>query len=216
MISQADEFVLYDHVQYTKNDWRNRNKIKTQSGISWLTIPAVRGSLDQTIRATKVDAKQSHWPFKHLKSLQQNYSKAKNFTLMKEWLDDLYLNRFSKLQFINDINTISLQEICNFLEIDTKITQDDSLNISGDKNEKLINICKQLNADIYISGPAAKIYIDENLFLKEGITIEWMDYSRPYIEYQQLHGDFNPQVSILDLILNEGENAKNLYSKKEK
>ncbi len=206
IINMADEFILYDTVQFTKNDWRNRNKIKTHQGVNWITIP-VKHSITQNINEIKV--LNNKWRRKHWQTLKLNYSKAKYFNEYKHIFENLYLN--SDETFLSKINYNFIDEINKILGIKTKITWSSEYELFGKQNETLINICKQAKATEYISGPAAKKYLNNNLFEKEIIKITWMNYSN-YPTYNQLFPPFEHAVSILDLIFNEGENA-NKYLK---
>ena len=203
LISSVDEFIIYDEMQYTKNDWRNRNKIKCSNGTTWLTIPVKTENLFQKINETLIADK--NWHKKHKNSLQTNYAKALKFKENKDFIFDLY-DQVSNLQLLSDINYIFLKEICNFLKINTEISFSSKYNIGEGKTERLINICKQAEANLYISGPSAKNYIQENLFLENNIEIKWFEYSN-YKEYEQLYPPFEHGVSILDLIFNMGEDA---------
>jgi len=202
MIASVDVFVIYDEVQFTKNDWRNRNLIKTKNGLQWLTIAVKHEKLSQAICETEVF--KQNWVKKHIGTLQANYAKAPFFGEYKSRIFDLYENVSTNL---SEINVDFIKEICGILDIDTKIIDSRSLNLSGNKQEKLIQACKQLDAAIYLSGPAAKSYIDESNFADHNIKVEWMDYSN-YKDYNQLYPPFEHGVSILDLIFNEGPNAK--------
>jgi hypothetical protein len=202
MIASVDVFVVYDEVQYTKNDWRNRNLIKTKNELQWLTIPVKQESLSQTICETEVF--NTNWKKKHIGSLQSNYGKALFFKEFKERIFKIYELSSTSL---SEINLRFIKEICAILEIDTRIIDSRSLNLSGDKQQRLVQACQKLNADTYLSGPAAKSYIDEDFFASNQIKLEWMDYSG-YKTYNQLHPPFKHEVSIIDLIFNEGANAK--------
>ena len=203
LISSVDEFILYDEMQYTKNDWRNRNRIKSINGTNWLTIPVKIDNLFQKINETIIADK--NWHKKHKNSLQTNYANALNFKENKDFIFNLY-EQVSHLQLLSEINYFFLKEICNFLKIDTEISFSSKYEIGEGKTERLINICKQANANTYISGPSAKSYVEENLFLENKINLEWFDYSG-YKEYEQLYPPFEHSVSILDLIFNTGEDA---------
>ncbi|HTA62679.1 MAG TPA: WbqC family protein [Bacteroidia bacterium] len=203
LIAKSDVFVIYDEVQYTKNDWRNRNLISTQNGLQWLTIPVRQENLSQKIFESKISV--NNWQKKHISSLQGSYSRAKYFDEFKERVFSLYENQSN---FISEINISFIKAICEMLEIKTQIIDSRELNLEGDRNMKLVNACKKLNADIYISGPAAKNYLQTDLFNKESIDVEWMDYSG-YLEYEQLHKPFQHGVTILDLIFNVGPEANN-------
>jgi len=202
LINMVDEFILYDEVQYTKNDWRNRNKIQTKQGVQWLTIPVRQKELSQLIKDTKITDKK--WAKKHWTTIKQNYSKAKYFKEYKDTFEDLYLN--NEEEYLSQINYKFIVAICNILGITTKIRWSSEFDLEDGQTEKLLGICKNCNADVYISGPAANDYFDEELAKKENIRVEWMDYSG-YPKYTQLHQPFEHGVTILDLIFNEGSNA---------
>jgi hypothetical protein len=202
IINSVDEFIIYDEVQYTKNDWRNRNVIKTANGPAWLTIPVRQERTGQLIKDTKIaDAR---WGKKHWSTISQNYSKAKYFKAYKEIFEEIYLNPKSDL--ISDVNLSFIKAVNNILKIDTLIKSSADFDVVGGQTERLLNICKACDAGVYLSGPAAKEYFDEKLAHDYGIELEWMDYSN-YVAYPQLHGEFEHGVSILDLIFNMGENS---------
>lgn len=203
LINMVDEFILYDNVQYTKNDWRNRNKIKAPNGLSWLTIPVKQETLSQKIIETKISDKM--WNKKHWKTLLQNYSKSKYFNHYKDIFEELYLG-CDEEEYLSQINYKFLITINGILGINTKIRWSDEFDLSEGQTEKLIQICKSCGANEYLSGPAAKNYFNEELAKQEKIRVEWMDYSG-YPEYTQFHPPFEHGVSILDLIFNEGPNA---------
>jgi len=204
LIASVDEFIIYDEMQYTKNDWRNRNKIKTSKGAEWITIPARIESLSQSINQTQVFS--SNWATKHSKTIQTNYAKAKCFNAHKDFVFELY-NQASKTNYLSEINFIFIKKFCEFLNIKTKISFSTDYNLIEGKTERLVDLCKQTQATHYISGPAAKNYLEESLFSQENINLEWMDYSG-YKEYNQLFLPFEHGVSILDLIFNEGKESR--------
>lgn len=215
LIGLADYFVIYDSVQYTKRDWRNRNTIKTINGLLWLSIPCKSKSFTQKINETEINIDDKFWAKKHLSSIYHNYSKANHFSSVYPWIENIYLHKILDLTLLSDINKILITEICNFLEIKTKIITDTSLELIEGKSEKLLHICKQLNASTYLSGPAAKDYLDVEVFKATNMNVKWMDYSN-YPQYQQLHGEFIPNISILDLLFNEGSNAKSFLKSNNK
>lgn len=200
IINMVDEFVIYDSVQYTKNDWRNRNLIKTAQGTKWLTVPVFnKNHYHQNIRETKiVDQK---WALKHWKSIYHAYSKAEHFADYTDSIERLYRN--SNHQYLSDLNYDFIALINSFLGINTKLSWSHDFKESPDANEQLISICLEAGASKYISGPAAKGYLDEELFLESGIKVKWMDYN-DYPEYKQLYPPFEHKVSILDLLFNCG------------
>jgi len=206
LIAAADVFVIYDEVQYTKNDWRNRNLIKTPNGLQWITIPVRIMSLHQLIYESKISS--SNWQKKHISTITHNYARAKYFKHFKEQIFSFYENQSN---IISDVNVSLIKSIFKMLGITTTILDSRDLDLRGDKNQKLVDACKKLSASTYISGPAAKSYLDTDLFFNENIAIKWMDYSE-YPKYKQLYEPFEHGVTILDLLFNTGEDAK-LYMK---
>ncbi|GAA0731587.1 WbqC family protein [Aquimarina litoralis] len=203
MINMVDVFVIYDEVQYTKNDWRNRNLLKTKNGLEWITISVKQNSLQQTIDETKVFL--SKWNKKHWNTLQAVYGKSPFFKKYKERFAELYLS--IDTPFLSEINHRFIVEICDILGVQTSIVNSRTLSLRGDANGRLIDACEKLEANTYISGPAAKAYINQSLFEQRSIKIEWMDYTG-YKQYNQMWEPFEHSVSILDLIFNEGDQAK--------
>lgn len=203
IINMADTFVFYDEMQYTKNDWRNRNKIKTKNGVEWLTIPVRVKSLSDKI--SDIETIHPKWRKKHWNTLKTNYGKAPYFKKYSEIFEALYLD--SKSNNLSEINQIFIREICDILKIDTEFINSNHFELCTDRNERLIYICEKLSATNYISGPSAKDYMNLQLFENANISIEFINYES-YKEYNQIHGDFEHYVTILDLIFNEGEKAK--------
>jgi hypothetical protein len=203
MIAAVDEFILYDDMQYTRRDWRNRNKIKTPNGVQWLTIPVkVKGKYYQKIKDTEIDG--SDWPSVHWKSIIQNYAKTPCFDEIAEWVEPLYLKK--SYRYISQLNFQFIKSICNYLGIKTNISYSSDYNLIDGKTERLADLCKQAGGIEYISGSAAKGYLEEEIFIKQGIKVTWFEYSG-YTEYPQLYGDFVHEVTILDLLFNCGRNA---------
>jgi len=203
LINMVDEFILYDDMQYTRRDWRNRNKIQTKQGLKWLSIPVdVKGKYFQKINETKVSDKD--WAKKHWQQLKQNYLKSKYFKEYQNIFEELYLN--CNEEYLSKINYKFIITINKILGIKTKIRYSSEFDLIDGQTEKLLGICKDCDASIYLSGPAAKDYFDDELAKKENIQVEWMDYSG-YKDYKQLYLPFEHGVSILDLIFNEGPNS---------
>ena len=205
IINMVDEFFILDDVQYTKRDFRNRNLIKTPKGLRWITIPVkVKNRYFQKINETIIA--DNSWAESHWSQLRQNYFKSKYFNEYKTIFEDLYLNINSKS--LSKINFKFLKTINEILGIRTKVSYPNKTSKnSKDKNLRLIEICKKSNANIYLSGPSAKNYLNLNEFKNFGVKVEWMSYEN-YIEYDQLFPPFNHFVSILDLIFNHGLNSK--------
>jgi hypothetical protein len=203
-IAGTNVFVVYDDMQYTKRDWRNRNLVKTPMGLKWLTVPVeVSGKYFQKIKDTKIADKS--WPKTHWAFLKQNYKTASAYKEVSDWIENLYLN--CNFEYLTDVNMHFISEINTFLDISTEIRHSSEFDLADEKTERLVKICKVLNATDYFSGPAAKAYMDESSFYKEGVNIHYWDYSN-YPEYRQLYPPFEHGVSILDLIFSEGHNAK--------
>lgn len=204
MIAAVDEFILYDCMQYTRRDWRNRNQIKTPQGNHWLTVPVLtKGRYYQTIKETIVDG--DEWAMIHWRSLVQNYRRSEYFNEIATWLEPLYTHPSSCL---SQLNNNFIKAICDYLGIKTIISTSANYNLIEGKTERLADLCLQTGASEYISAPSAKNYINEDVFKKNNIKLTWFDYSG-YPEYPQLWGDFVHEVSILDLLFNCGKNTYN-------
>lgn len=202
-INSVDEFVLYDDMQYTRRDWRNRNKIKTREGSQWITIPVdVKGKYFQKINETTIN--DPAWAENHWRTIVHNYGKAPYFNQYKEVFEKIYLGNQETL--LSKVNYNFITAVCGVLDIKTKFMWSSEFELLEGKTERLLDICRKRNATKYISAPAAKAYMDVALFENEGIAVEFMDYSG-YPEYNQLFGEFDHAVSIIDLIFNEGPNA---------
>lgn len=203
IISSVDEFIIYDDMQYTRRDWRNRNLIKTPQGVSWLTVPVlVKGKYFQKIRDTLIDG--NNWAAVHWKSIEQNYRRARYFKEIEDWLKPLYFDQnYIKL---SDLNRKFIEAICRYLNINTMINNSWDYDIKNGKTERLVDLCIQAKAKEYISGPSAKNYINEQFFYEAGIKLTWFDYNG-YPEYPQLWGVFAHNVTILDVLFNCGKQS---------
>lgn len=201
-INLVDEVVLYDDVQFTRRDWRNRNMIKTSSGVNWLSIPVeVKGKFFQKIRDTRIN--EQKWNEKHWKTLNVNYSKAPYFKELRDFVENLYVK--ATMPYLSEVNYWFLTEISKWLGSRATFQFSDQFDLQEENStQRLINICKHAGASHYFSGPAAKAYLEEDRFLKEKIHISYMDYS-DYAEYPQLHPPFTHFVTILDLLFNTGK-----------
>jgi hypothetical protein len=209
LINRVDEFVLYDDVRYSRGSWRNRNRIKTPNGPAWLTIPVkVKGRYHQRIRDTVVHDRK--WSDRHWKAICQSYSKARYFEATRHVFQSLY-EECGVETHLSRINFRFLRAITDILGIRTTITWSMDYKLVGGRSERLVHLCRQAGASEYVTGPAAKTYLDEALFSGEGIRVHWMDYAG-YPEYAQLFcPPFIHDVSIIDLILNEGPQEARSY-----
>ncbi|MCS7213967.1 MAG: WbqC family protein [Candidatus Calescibacterium sp.] len=199
----ADVFVFLDDVQFKKNEWQNRNRVKGTNGqIIWLTIPVLH-NFGQKIN--EVVIKNSiPWQKQHRNTLKTYYSKAQHFHMIEKF-NKLWSEQYEKLV---DANIDSVKILAEIFEVKSKFILSSSLRIEKTKTERLVAICKELGGKIYISGVGAREYLDESAFAREGIEIVWQKFEHPV--YPQLHGEFIPNLSAIDLVLNVGEKAKDM------
>lgn len=202
LIASVDVFAFYDDVQFTINDWRNRNQIKTPHGPQWLSIP-VGQRIDRTIREVKLPA--NAWQRKHWRALEMSYGRAPYFRETAAWLAPLYLDHdFDNLA---ELNRTFTRRICAELAITTRLVGSESYDIHGGRSGRVLDLCLQLGATRYLSGPSAKAYLDVGLFNHAGVEVEWMDYSG-YPPYAQMWGPFVHAVSVVDLLFHCGPDAR--------
>ncbi len=201
LINDVDEFVLYDDMQYTKRDWRNRNKILTPRGLKWLTIPTEsKGKYLQKIKDTLIS--DPKWHHRHLRELHDNYRHARYYDLLLPKISRLY-EKASQQTHLSQINYIFLTGICSLLGIDTHISFSMEYPLAEGKTERLVDLCRHCQATHYISGPSAREYIDTEIFSASNIQLEWKSYAN-YPKYNQLGTGFEHGVTILDLLFNMG------------
>ena len=203
LMRSVDEFILYDEVQYTRRDWRNRNRFKTPAGVRWLTIPVmVKGRYLQRIDETLVS--DPSWGERHWSSLLNWYGSAPYFDRYRDMLEAAFCAGGE--EHLSNINRRFLELLAGLLEIRTPVRSSSEYRSVGAKTERLVSICEQAGATGYLSGPAAKAYLDEDMFAEAGISVHWMQYG-PYPEYPQLYPPFEHHVSILDLLFSVGPQA---------
>ena len=203
LIGKVDRFVLYDTVQYTARDWRNRNRIKTKDGVKWLTVPVVHRSQTQRICETKVA--HHEWTRTHWQTIARNYARAAHFKTYGPRIEELYHE--AKQAYLSDVNHHFITALCKMLDIHTPVTQLKGAPPKQERNKALIDLCKLHKADTYLSGPSAKAYLNEAMFKKNGIRVRWMEYDE-YKVYPQLFPPFEHTVSLIDLLLNTGIDAR--------
>ena len=203
MINSVDEFILFDDMQFTRRDWRNRNDIKTPNGLLRLSVPVkTKGKYLQKIKDTQISG--NTWAKEHWRSIVLNYKKAEYFDEVSEWLEPFYLeNEFSN---ISELNHSLLNAICRYMNIKTTITRSSDYEVVEGKTERLAHICLQANATEYVSGKAAQIYMDPTIFANLGLQLTWFEYPT-YPEYPQLWGSFVHNVSVIDLLFNCGKQS---------
>jgi len=206
-IDSADVFVLLDCVQFEKNGWQNRNRIKTSQGESWLTVPVLH-DFGQLINETLIDNKMK-WRQKHIKSIITNYSRAPFFKQYINIFENIYLKEWEDL---STLNTEMLFMFSETIGVKTKIRLSSDLkDLPIDPNQRLVEIVKHYNGDCYLAGKGSLSYIDTDLFEKNGIKVIFQEYS-PEI-YPQLYGEFIPGLSLVDMIFNVGNESYNIIKK---
>jgi hypothetical protein len=206
-MSRSDYFVYYDDVQFDKHGWRNRNRIKTANGIAWVTVPVRHTGLHgQSILDTEIDSSKK-WSRKLVASIAQSYARSPHCARYMEELTDALCSDTPRLLLDLDLRTTELMR--KWLDIRTPLLRSSELGIGGGQTERLVAICKHLKADTYLSGNAAQDYLQQDLFAAEGISVVWQNYSHPI--YPQLHGEFVPYLSAIDLILNLGPDSPSAF-----
>lgn len=203
-IATVDVFVFLDDVQYTTRDWRNRNKIKTPKGVEWLSVPVLHKERSQLIVDTQIDYS-TQWRKKHIGSWSANYRAAPYFNALTEILNDLVGCEGTT---ISQLNIELTRRICAYLNIYTPMLISSELKLRGSRTDRLIDLLRKLNANVYLSGPSADEYLDKEAFRRNGIQLEYKSYD--YAPYPQLWGGFVGEVTVLDLIANCGREAKSL------
>jgi hypothetical protein len=202
IIHDVDLFVFYDDVQYTKNDWRNRNRIKTPNGPTWLTVPAGT-ELDRLVCDVRLT--DTHWAQKHWKSLQQFYSAAPHFKRYEAFFRDVYLGR--RWETLSELNHYLIETIArDFLGVATRFADSREFPTQGRKLDRLLELIEKLGAQVYVTGPAARSYIDPERFARLGVQLVYKSYDG-YPEYPQRYPPFEHAVSIVDLLFNVGPDA---------
>lgn len=201
-LREVDLFILHDDLQYTKGDWRNRNRIKTRRGSEWITVPVKYSHVSQTIEETKIDYS-APWAKKMLNRIRESYRRAPYFD---KYFPELGERLHEPAASISDLNLRLIQWVCRHLEIDTPIRFSREFHPQGAKTERLVGILKQVNATTYLSGPAAQTYLVPALLEREGIKLEYKKYGYP--EYPQLYEPFDPHVSVIDLLFMMGEGSR--------
>ncbi len=201
IIHDVDEFIFHDDLRYTKQDWRNRNRIKTRSGPAWLTIPVGER---QDRRICDVELPATDWAREHWRRIEVSYASAPHFETYRPCLEEIYLRR--TWQRLADFNQHMIRTIAEWLGITTRFRDSRELDLHGVKQDRVLEILGQVGADVYVSGPAARDYLDPQRFADAGIELRWKDYSG-YPEYPQLYPPFLHEVTVLDLLFHTGPEA---------
>jgi len=194
--------VYYDDVQYDKHGWRNRNRVKTVTGVQWLTVPVRHGGLGrQRILDVEIDSR-APWQRKHAATLWQAYAAAPFAAAHLPELEALLERPWLRLV---DLDLAVVDLLAQWLGLRPRIERSSELAIPGERSERLVNICRHFGANVYLSGDAAQDYLDVALFERSGIDVQWQRFAHPV--YPQLHGPFVPYLSAIDLVLNCGAAA---------
>lgn len=205
-MARADVFVVYDDVQYDKHSWRNRNRIKTAHGVQWLTVPVATHGKNKPLNS-EVQIAGQDWRRKHLATIRQQYAKSPFFERYIGVFEDLYGREWTNLLELNHAAMLSLADA---LGLTREIRFASTLGIGGAGAPRLIEICRALGAARCYEGAAGRNYIDDALFASAGIELEYQDYRHP--EYPQLHGPFEPFLSVIDLLFNCGPESLEILS----
>lgn len=197
LIRNCDLFIYYDEVQYTRGDWRNRNKIVTTAGEKWITLPVAKaGNFGQSVADTHISDEK--WASKHRDTLRGVYRSAPEFRTLKPFFEDLYASLEGQTS-LTKINRTFIEVISAELGIQTQFVCSSKIEAPGDKTQRLVNLCKEVGAKQYISGKAAQSYLNVNKFEEANIGVEWFEYPT-YKSYKQLDGQYRPGVSIFDTL----------------
>ena len=201
-MSRSDKFVLLDDVQYTRRDWRNRNRIRVRENWIWLTVPVQQKSrFSQSLLETRIDNSVS-WRRKHLETLRQHYCKAPFFEKYFPRCQQIYEKDW---EFLFDLCLETINLIKEEMGIETPLLRSSEMKLSGEKTERLVSICRELGATHYLSGESGSDYISQEDFSNQGIELEYQNYEHPV--YPQRYPGFVPHLSTIDLLFNCGEQS---------
>lgn len=212
MIDQADVFVFYDDVQFTRRSWQRRNKIKVPDGdFTWLTVP-VKKDFGQNINEVKIKSGED-WRDSHWKSIHHSYAGSPYFDKYRNSIESIYKSEWDSLVELNTSIIYAVLECLPEVGNSTEFIYSSKLSASGAKSDRLVSILTEIGADTYISGPGAKEYLDPQMFNQEGIDVYWHKFDHP--EYSQRHGDFVSHLSVIDLLFHVGDRSEQLIREAE-
>ena len=204
-LNSCDIFIVLDTVQFIRRGWQHRDKIKTAAGAAWLTVPVhKKGRYDQLIRDVEIQDG-PEWQDNHLKTLQAAYGKSPYFDPLRAAITDIYARDHRLLMALN-MDFISY--VCAYLGIKVTIRKASDLGVEGKSTELLVGLTQAVDGDVYLTGQGSRDYLDESLFESAGIRVEWQNFSHPV--YLQQHGDFIPNLSAIDALMNCGPETRNL------
>lgn len=202
LMARSDQFVFLDDVQFTRRDWRNRNKIRTRDGWAWLTVPVIqKHKFDQSLLETKID-NSSNWKEKHRRTIRNHYAKAPYLDLYFPYFETIFNKEWV---FLVDLCLETTQHLKKILNITTPTQRSSRMEIAETKAERILAICNQLGTTHYLTGDAAKNYLSQEDFLKHNVHLEYHNYRHPV--YAQQFPEFVPHLSVIDLLFNHGEKS---------
>lgn len=201
-VRQCDLFVLLDNVPFSKHYFQNRNRVRSQQGTVWLTIPVrTTGKFGQLISQVTIDST-NPWRRKNLNTIIQNYQKAPFFKQYLPFFQEIYEREW---QWLCDLNEVCIRRLLEELRIKVKVIRASSLFPQGSKGSLLLDICKKVGASMYLSGISGKEYLDESIFRDAGIKLRYQQFHHPI--YKQLFEPFIPCLSVIDLLFNYGDHS---------
>ncbi len=205
---RSDVFVYYDDVQYDKHSWRNRNRVKTAQGAQWLTVPVLtHGKNKPLICDVEIDNR-TDWRKKHLATIKQSYARAAHYRDHIAAFEELYARPYGRLL---ELNLAMMTGLCEMLGLRREMRLSSELGCEGGQCGRLIALCRAVGADVFYEGASGKDYIDGAEFADAGVRLEYQDYKHP--TYEQLHGDFVPYLSVIDLLFNCGPRSMEILSR---
>lgn len=204
-MARADQFVFLDNVQFTRRDWRNRNKIRTGEGWAWLTIPVEqKNRYTQSLKETRID-NSVNWNKKHREAIRLNYSRTPFFETYYPWFESVYGRQWV---FLLDLCYETTEYLMKVLGITTPISKASDLAAMGGKADLILNLCREKKATHYLTGGLARDYLSAEDFRREGIELEYQEYDHP--EYPQRYPGFVPNLSVIDLLFNVGDKSRDV------
>jgi hypothetical protein len=211
-IARCDLFILYDDLPYTRRDWRNRNRVKTPRGPLWLTVPVVNEGLSRkAIREVEI-RDDDHWQRRHWRILQANYARAPHFPDHRHFFAELYARPWRRLVDL-DVEIIAYLRAALGIKTDVVLSSTEGLEAAFlrsrpervDATDRIRFLCERLGADHFLEGARGRAFLDPARLAAHGITLEFHDYVHP--RYRQLFGPFIPYLSVVDLLMNHGEQS---------
>ncbi len=199
---QSDLFVIYDDAQFNKGDFHHRNKIRIFQGWKWLTVPVEKKliPINEISIRNELAIKDEIWQNNHYKLIVDNYEETPFFHIYKKELKEIYSRKYSRLI---DLNMSLINFLKNAFDIDTKLVLSSELGLKSKSTQRLIDIVKALEGDVYLSGPMGRKYLDIALFNNEEIEVTFQHFKHPV--YKQFYSGFIPNLSAIDALFNKGE-----------